>query len=81
MSTRHPRTSLNNVLQNMYGANVLAHTRWEFKESSSPNSPTWEASFYIDDMNYGTALANTKGAAQDEAARIAYDNLKREGYS
>ncbi|OAX32696.1 hypothetical protein K503DRAFT_805012 [Rhizopogon vinicolor AM-OR11-026] len=65
----------------MYGPNVSDHTRWEVKKSSSPNPPTWQASLYIDDMNYGTALANTKGAAQDEAARIAYNNLRREGFS
>jgi hypothetical protein len=32
----------------------------------------------VDDMNHGHASAANKGVAQNEAARQAYDNLRRE---
>jgi len=75
----HPRTNLNNVLQMMFGTEVSNHVRWEVTARGSPNSPTWEATVYIDDMNYGTAQSSTKGAAMDQAALKAYYDLKREG--
>ena len=34
--------------------------------------------YAVDDSNYGTASAATKGAAQDEAALQAYNDLRRE---
>ncbi|OAX32046.1 hypothetical protein K503DRAFT_805560 [Rhizopogon vinicolor AM-OR11-026] len=79
-SQEHPRNLLNNLLQSIYrDPDALeSHVRWEIWQSGSPSSPMWHATFYIDDMNYGHYSAPTKGVAQDEAARQAYNNLRRE---
>ncbi|OJA20686.1 putative protein 32 [Rhizopogon vesiculosus] len=74
----HPRTLLNNELQSKYGRALESHVRREIWSSGSPSSPMWHATIYINDMNYGHASAPTKGAAQDEAALQAYNNLRRE---
>ncbi|OJA15952.1 putative protein 33 [Rhizopogon vesiculosus] len=79
MSNRkHPRTVLNNELQSIFGGAVDDHVKWVISSSGSPSSPIWRATIMIDDMKYGHAEALTKGAAQDEAARQAYDYLRRE---
>ncbi|KAG2076778.1 hypothetical protein BDR04DRAFT_1148506 [Suillus decipiens] len=74
----HPRTKLNNELQKMYGPSTSDHFRWEFDRQGPANDPTWHATIFIDDMNYGQASSPTKRGAQDEAASIAYNKLKRE---
>ncbi|KAG1813189.1 uncharacterized protein BJ212DRAFT_1367083 [Suillus subaureus] len=74
----HPRQKLNNELQRIYGPFAQDHVRWEIYSQGPPNASTWHATVYIDDMNYGYASSNTRGGAQDEAARQAYDHLKRE---
>ncbi|OAX37115.1 hypothetical protein K503DRAFT_857552 [Rhizopogon vinicolor AM-OR11-026] len=77
----HPRTALNNALQSMYGGAVGNHVRWETQQTGTPHSQIWHTKIYIDDMNYGHGSATTKGASQEEAARQAYDKLRREGWS
>ncbi|KAJ8597543.1 hypothetical protein M405DRAFT_803548 [Rhizopogon salebrosus TDB-379] len=79
--TPHPRMSLNNELQAMYGNPQGEHVRWEIWSTGSPNSPMWHASIYIDDMCYGSGSAATKGAAQDQAALEAYNKLRRERFA
>ncbi|KIK47629.1 hypothetical protein CY34DRAFT_799142 [Suillus luteus UH-Slu-Lm8-n1] len=74
----HPRTTLNNELQGIYGPSAPDHVRWEVYSQGPPNALTWHATIYIDDMNHGYAQSRTRGGAQDEAARQAYNNLKRE---
>ncbi|OAX32049.1 hypothetical protein K503DRAFT_805563 [Rhizopogon vinicolor AM-OR11-026] len=74
----HPRTLLNNELQSLYGQDLGSHVGWEIRSSGPPSSPVWYATIYIDDINHGYAEAPTKGAAKDEAARQAYNNLRRE---
>ncbi|KAG2367681.1 hypothetical protein BDR07DRAFT_1478788 [Suillus spraguei] len=74
----HPRTRLNNLLQKIYGPSASSHVRWECEQQGPANNPTWYATVFIDDMNYGHASSRTKSGAQNEAADIAYDNLIRE---
>ncbi|OAX30909.1 hypothetical protein K503DRAFT_806575 [Rhizopogon vinicolor AM-OR11-026] len=74
----HPRTRLNNELQSIWGNDKAKHIRWETWYTGSPSSPVWHSTIYIDDMKYGDASAANKGAAMNEAARQAYDNLTRE---
>ncbi|KAG0707580.1 hypothetical protein DFH29DRAFT_632461 [Suillus ampliporus] len=76
--SEHPRTNLNNILQGMYGTAVSDHVRWEIFSQGPPNSLTWFATIYIDDMNYGHASARTRGAALDMAAQQACTYLRRE---
>jgi hypothetical protein len=74
----HPRTRLNNELQKIYGPSAPNHIRWEVHSQGPPNSLTWYATVYIDDMNYGYASHRTAGGAQDSAAETAYNYLTRE---
>ncbi|KAG1757057.1 hypothetical protein EDB19DRAFT_1900612 [Suillus lakei] len=78
---QHPRTNLNNLLQSIYGTAVHDHVRWEVYSQGPPNALTWHATIYIDDMNYGYASAPTRGAAQDMAAKQAYNHLRRERFN
>ncbi|KAG2044550.1 hypothetical protein BDR03DRAFT_244773 [Suillus americanus] len=74
----HPRTRLNNELQNIYGSSAQDHVRWEIYSQGPPNALIWHATIYIDDMNYGYASSRTVACAQDDAAETAYNYLKRE---
>ncbi|KAG2138684.1 uncharacterized protein EDB93DRAFT_1253233 [Suillus bovinus] len=74
----HPRTDLNNELQRVYGPFVSHHVRWEVYSRGPANALTWYATVYINDMNYGTASSHNKSGAQDDAARQARDNWRRE---
>ncbi|KAG1836588.1 hypothetical protein DFJ58DRAFT_729157 [Suillus subalutaceus] len=74
----HPRQRLNNELQKIYGPSAQDHVRWEVYSQGPPNNLIWDATVYIDDMNYGHAASPTRGGAQDEAAGQAYDFLRRE---
>ncbi|KAG2103011.1 hypothetical protein BD769DRAFT_1506521 [Suillus cothurnatus] len=74
----HPRQNLNNELQSICGSSAQEHVRWEVHSQGPPNALIWHATVYIDDMNYGYATSGTRGGAQDEAARKACDNLRRE---
>ncbi|KAG2367685.1 hypothetical protein BDR07DRAFT_1392653 [Suillus spraguei] len=76
-SNDHSRMRLNNELQKIYGPSASDHVRWEIYSQGPANDLTWHATLFIDDMNYGHASSRTKGGAQDEAADIACDNLKR----
>ncbi|KAG1722539.1 kinase-like domain-containing protein [Suillus paluster] len=72
----HPRVTLNNVLQSLYGPSVPEHVRWELFFQGPPHALTWMATIYIHDMNYGYGQAATKGAAQDKAAMMALERLQ-----
>ncbi|KAG2149493.1 hypothetical protein BD769DRAFT_1406486 [Suillus cothurnatus] len=74
----HPRQRLNNELQKLFGAYAHEHVKWEVESRGPPNNLTWYATVYIDDMNYGYGTSHTRGGAQDEAAKMACDNLRRE---
>ncbi|KAG1857604.1 hypothetical protein C8R48DRAFT_775525 [Suillus tomentosus] len=74
----HPRTNLNNELQRIYGPSAQDHVRWEVYSHGPPNALTWYATVYIDDMNHGHASSHTRGGAQDEAAKQAYNYLRAE---
>ncbi|KAG2122940.1 kinase-like domain-containing protein [Suillus clintonianus] len=77
----HPRTALNNIMQMIYGPAAWRHILWEVYSQGPPNALTWYAKIYIDDMNYGHASSRTKGAAQDAAAMMALNRLRKENLS
>ncbi|KAG1793889.1 uncharacterized protein HD556DRAFT_1443270 [Suillus plorans] len=74
----HPRTKMNNELQRIYGPSAPDHVRWDVYSRGSPNALTWYATVYIDDINHGDASSRTRGGAQDEAAKQAYNWLRYE---
>jgi hypothetical protein len=74
----HPRTMLNNELQKKYGSSAPMHVAWRVYSQGPPDNLTWHATVYIDDMNYGYATARTSGGAQDRAANMASNYLRRE---
>lgn len=71
------RVVLNNMLQRLYGSSAPGHIRWETSFQGPPHNPTWHATAYIDDVNYGHGTANTKGEAYDKAAIQVLENLDR----
>ncbi|KAG2076787.1 hypothetical protein BDR04DRAFT_1089008 [Suillus decipiens] len=76
----HPRMRLNNELQKLYGSSASSHVKWEIYSQGPANDLTWYATIYIDDMKHGYALSRTKAGAQDEAANMACEYLRREKF-
>ncbi|KAG2118124.1 uncharacterized protein F5147DRAFT_768261 [Suillus discolor] len=74
----HPRTKMNNELQRIYGPSAQDHVTWDVHSQGPPNALTWYATVYIDDIKHGDAASKTRGGAQDEAARQAYNWLRNE---
>ncbi|RDB29435.1 Ribonuclease 3 [Hypsizygus marmoreus] len=70
----HPRTLLNTV-----GQQRRQTIRYETNSTGPQNNPTWTATVYIGDMQYGQGQGLTKGQAQDAAAQAALD-LIAQGY-
>ncbi|KAG1836614.1 hypothetical protein F4604DRAFT_675312 [Suillus subluteus] len=73
----HTRMALNNQLLIIFGSSASERVRWEVYSQGPLHAPTWHATLYINDINYGHGTTHTKGRAQEMAAMQVAEYLDR----